>query len=185
MTNALPSARRSALRVACVACGDLVPASELTTALRRCALCKGIHVDPDAQPVSPVSDWEDDEEAQRLVEEHPDGMTLSEIGDALGITRERVRQIQEHALEKLARRCADFGIEPADLAAALAAKPVTEDYPEGFSFVGGSRRRDVVIEPCDESARVAAALDALEVSTRRLRAWCDALDELKRIEGRR
>lgn len=42
-----------------------------------------------------------DREAQRLVREHPQGMTLDEVGVALGITRERVRQIEHRAVEKL------------------------------------------------------------------------------------
>lgn len=65
------------------------------------------HADPNAKPGAPRSwTWElllyeDDCYAQRFVEAHPHGATLDEVGDALGIVRERVRQIEEQALEKL------------------------------------------------------------------------------------
>jgi uncharacterized Zn finger protein (UPF0148 family) len=42
-----------------------------------------------------------DRAAQECVAEHPDGMTLEEIGEAMHITRERVRQIEAKALTKL------------------------------------------------------------------------------------
>lgn len=52
-------------------------------------------------------DWEDHEEAQALVRENPGGMTLEDIGKAMGITRERVRQIESQALEKLQKGSGD------------------------------------------------------------------------------
>ena len=36
-----------------------------------------------------------------FVEDHPDGATLEEVGAALLLTRERVRQIEESALQKV------------------------------------------------------------------------------------
>lgn len=39
----------------------------------------------------------------KLVRDHPDGMTLEEIGEILGVTRERIRQIELIALDKLRR----------------------------------------------------------------------------------
>lgn len=47
--------------------------------------------------------WEHHQEAQELVELHPDGMTLEQIGAVMGITRERVRQIENIAFRKLNR----------------------------------------------------------------------------------
>ena len=47
--------------------------------------------------------YEDDPWARQFVEAHPDGATLELVGEVLGITRERVRQIEEVALRKLRR----------------------------------------------------------------------------------
>jgi hypothetical protein len=46
--------------------------------------------------------WDDDEVAQQRLAER-DAFTLEEIGRMLGLGRERVRQIEERALAKLAR----------------------------------------------------------------------------------
>lgn len=48
--------------------------------------------------------WDDDPWAQYAVESHPEGMLLEEIGELMGLTRERVRQIEEAALRKLKRQ---------------------------------------------------------------------------------
>lgn len=63
---------------------------------RRCLL-------PDSQTFDPWLDleWEEHVECQKIVAEHPDGMTLEEVGEVLGVTRERVRQIESAALRKL------------------------------------------------------------------------------------
>ena len=55
------------------------------------------------RPFDPWADleWEEHDEARRIVAENPDGMTLEEVGQVLGVTRERVRQIEAAALEKL------------------------------------------------------------------------------------
>lgn len=55
------------------------------------------------RPFDPWSDleWEEHADARRIVAENPDGMTLEEVGAHLGITRERVRQIEAAALQKL------------------------------------------------------------------------------------
>lgn len=55
------------------------------------------------KPFDPWSDleWEEHGEAQQIVAENPDGMTLEQVGAVLGVTRERVRQIEAQALRKL------------------------------------------------------------------------------------
>jgi hypothetical protein len=42
-------------------------------------------------------------------------MSLEEIADIMGITRERVRQIEQRALQKLRKRLRLKGIKPEDL----------------------------------------------------------------------
>lgn len=43
------------------------------------------------------------EECYAFVDSHPSGATLDEVGQALGVCRERIRQIEAVALRKLAR----------------------------------------------------------------------------------
>lgn len=42
--------------------------------------------------------------AWEFVRRHPAGATLAEVGRVMGLTRERVRQIEKAALERLAAR---------------------------------------------------------------------------------
>lgn len=44
-----------------------------------------------------------------------DGVTLEEVGKALGVTRERARQIELAALRKARRWCERHGYRPEDL----------------------------------------------------------------------
>ncbi len=67
--------------------------------------------------------WSEDVASQEFVEAHRGGATLEEVGEELGLTRERVRQIEAVALRKLVPRLALVGVEPDDVAAMLAAKP--------------------------------------------------------------
>ena len=46
--------------------------------------------------------YEEDQRCQHFVGSHPGGATLGEIAAYLGVTRERVRQIECQALQKLA-----------------------------------------------------------------------------------
>lgn len=47
--------------------------------------------------------YADDLDAQRFVASHPDGATRDEVGVALGLTREGVREIEKRAAQKLVR----------------------------------------------------------------------------------
>jgi hypothetical protein len=47
-----------------------------------------------------------------IADQNPGGVPLEVVGDALGLTRERVRQIEMMALEKLRRRASENGLNP-------------------------------------------------------------------------
>lgn len=131
----------------------------------------GVHIDA-------TTPFADDAEAQRLVAEHPDGMTLEQVGDVLGVTRERIRQIEAAALKSLRLRCALAGIEPEDVAQMLAGK--RESAPRGAVTTGRpiAAPRSVGEEPLPPAAwsehgqRVEAALRELEDVAERLRRRC-------------
>lgn len=46
-------------------------------------------------------EYYEDVQVQDIIKRHPDGMTLEQVGSELGITRERVRQIEVVAMQKL------------------------------------------------------------------------------------
>ena len=57
--------------------------------------------------------WDEDEDVRAFVAAHPDGATLEEVGEYLGVTRERVRQMEGAALARLAGRLRDAGVTEA------------------------------------------------------------------------
>lgn len=85
---------------------------EVVLALPTC-----VHLDPGAKPGEPRSwtwdllEWEDDPGAQAFLAQHPGGATLEEVAAALGVTRERVRQIEEIAMRKCRREAERLGVE--------------------------------------------------------------------------
>lgn len=64
-------------------------------------------------------EWWQHPEAIRAVNEHPNGMTLEEIGRHMGITRERVRQVEATALRKLKECSGDEVINVGRFAVAI------------------------------------------------------------------
>ena len=82
----------------------LRPCRQCGTPTRRrfgqCLDCRGARLMPGAV-VHPTMRFELDDDAQAFVEAHPHGATLEEVGAAMGISRERVRQIEEGAVRKL------------------------------------------------------------------------------------
>lgn len=89
----------------------LIPPSDATNPSRNCSSCGRPGHDRRScgrvvkvpRPFDPWADleWEEHKEAMKIVADNPDGMTLEEVGAHLGITRERVRQIEAAALRKL------------------------------------------------------------------------------------
>lgn len=66
--------------------------------------------------------WHLDAQSQEFVETHLSGATLEEIGEELGLTRERVRQLEESALRKLLARMPIAGVTAERVAEMLAGK---------------------------------------------------------------
>lgn len=87
----------------CELCGDPLSCDELKG---RCVSCARVHATPETLAracVHPTLPFARDPAAQRFVEEHPAGAGLEEIGDALGVTKEAIRNIEVRALTKLRR----------------------------------------------------------------------------------
>lgn len=73
----------------------------------RCDDCRGVQVERalrNGATVHPTLPFEDDSAAQRFVDAHPTGALLEDVGRALGLSKERVRQLVDEALAKLHRR---------------------------------------------------------------------------------
>jgi predicted DNA-binding protein (UPF0251 family) len=82
-------------------------------------------------------EWHQHREAIEAVRLHPEGMTLEQIGTKMGITRERVRQIEGTALRKLIE-CT--GSEVIDIGQHTFAAPDCERCSRPFVRSTGSDR---------------------------------------------
>jgi len=130
--------------------------------------------------ISTETRYEDDLDAQRLVAEHPDGMTLDQVGVTMGVTRERIRQIEAKALESLALRCQLAGITREDVLEMLSRKPSQEGGGHGGGGGGQQKtasgiadwRGDALpVEPWSEHGlRVEAACAEMDAAAARLTA---------------
>lgn len=54
--------------------------------------------------------YKDDVACQLFVAFFPEGATLDMVGAAIGVTRERARQIEDRALKKLFARAEEYGL---------------------------------------------------------------------------
>jgi hypothetical protein len=96
-------------------------------------------------------EWWQHPEAIRVVREHPEGMTLEQIGRVMGVTRERVRQIEAGALKKLTE-CGGF--QTISVGAFEIAVPDCEGCQMPFVRRTG---RDRLCETCAERKAAKAA----------------------------
>lgn len=101
-------------RVVCTAC--LRRVFGVSRATGRCDDCATVNQPRRPHTVDPWLPYAQDEAAQRFVEEHPDGATLEEVGEALGLVKQRVDQIERVALARFAKRCRLAGISADDVA---------------------------------------------------------------------
>lgn len=81
----------------------------------RCAECLGVHRPREGASVHPSLPYELDAGAQAFVDAHPGGASLEDIAQAFGVTKERIRQIEVTACEKLARRLRLVGVDEEDV----------------------------------------------------------------------
>lgn len=68
---------------------------------RRCVGCRGVHLSDRDWIVSPVTRYEDDLAARIFVSMYPNGAPRALVGGVMGITQQRVAQIEEMALRKI------------------------------------------------------------------------------------
>lgn len=109
-----PPAAHLALVCVCRVCGVPIDRREAQTGTRNCQRHKGAQ--GAAVPrIDGTTRFDDDLEAQAFVDAHPDGATLEEIGETLGRTRERVRQLETAALRKLLARLTLLGFTALDI----------------------------------------------------------------------
>ena len=138
-----------------------------------CAGCRGVHVASSSAVVHPTSRYEDDSAAQMVVGLYQ-GMTLEQVAEYMGVTRERVRQIQARALHNLRAALALAGVRERDVLAMLAAKFSADEpmsdlgrAPAGY---GGTSQGEAAAREgawSEHGRRVEAALDAAELAVYR------------------
>lgn len=197
--------RRSGLcrtcRGTCASCKRVVGVPQLSRTARCCERCTesgavhlGRAIDRGAT-VHPMLPFAEDAAAQAFVEQHPGGATLEVCGDALGVTRERLRQIESKALKRLRKRCRLAGITAEDLVAVLANRGRSGEhmtpstgFASGYMGASLSEAKTASVQAhstlpeefySPEGEQFAAAVEDLERHARRL----DAVFEEARRRG--
>lgn len=79
-----------------------------------CTSCRSLHARPGAE-VDGHTRYTADAAAQAFVASHPGGATLETVAESFGLTRERVRQIEEQALARLRRLLPVAGVAAHDV----------------------------------------------------------------------
>jgi hypothetical protein len=111
IANAKRCIRCRKLCVLCKARPKAIP----TQTRGRCEECAGVHVGAVGALVDGTTRYGDDVAAQLFVGTFPRGASHALIGDAMGLTRARIQQVEAIALRKLARRLPLVGVEPDDV----------------------------------------------------------------------
>lgn len=165
--------------LACTLCGE--PAEHVTRS-GRCEECEsgdggGVRIRAnarmDAAIAHPTLAFEKDYGARAFVVHHRDGATLDEVGRAIGVTRERVRQLEQLAFAKVRDACEREGIDAADLVRGLLTRGEEQAHPHAGvdTLVRVVDRRPVeVVAPHDpksdpqspEAVRIAELLEDID-----------------------
>ena len=154
----------------------------------RCAQCAYVHAPTGSSVVHPSSRYAIDVAAQLFVAAFPDGAAHTDIGAALGCSRERVRQIERGALRSLFKRLPLAGVRAEDVVAHLASKhgdPNTMPTSSSHDIEprplkqrpDGTERLPEEGALSEHAARVEGRLDELEAATRKIRARLRRADQ--------
>lgn len=149
----------------------------------------GLPPAPRGRPAPTVVPYALDPVAVALVERHPDGCTLEMVGEHLGLTRERVRQVQEIALAKIEAALTVDGLDAHDFARWLARPRVESDpdttAPRSEAWVTSAERRDQPLPVAawsEHGQRVEAACAGLDGIAEAARARRDVARVVEGME---
>lgn len=143
----------------CGVCGTPLPAGSDVNRSIRCADCKSFRKASKAL-VHPTRPYLQDMRARYAMKLCAGGMTLEMVGDLFGVTRERVRQIEQRALDRL---LVVHGAEKLRelLSMAPESRDETLSTPTGMSRPSRARHEDEGPQAA-ESLALLAKLDHLE-----------------------
>ncbi len=144
----------------------------------RCDACYGLRVEAAAPVVDATTRYLDDRAARELVRAFPDGMSHRSIGEAMGLCRERIRQIEADAVAKLTAALGRRGIDAALVASHLASKPAGDVLPPSGEGRHAASHHPPVHELLDLRSDSARAVDA---ALRRITGRLDAVLEVLAI----
>lgn len=130
--------------------------------------------------IDPRVPWLEDYTARAFVVHHPEGATLEEVGQMLGVTRERVRQIEVAAFKRLRRACEREGIDAEDLAA-IFGRDEAQSLPSHERPQRPRPSRAAPPPPPEELLHSAEAI-ALDAAIERLARAADRLAALMGID---
>lgn len=158
----------------CAICGVPFRARSRTDVVKTCLTHRWLRHSAIVDPLASVAS---DAASAGLVAAHPDGMTLDEIGIAIGVSRERVRQIEAIAFRKLHAAMTLQGVSIDDVRAMLASK-LRCDLPSGiYDHSNENQRERQAAKATAHATQIAAALDPCEWVRERLHLL-DVLDEV-------
>lgn len=129
------------------------------------------------RPMAACPSWDEDAIARELVARNPDGLGLDQIGEHLGLSRERVRQVEARALEQLRHALEAEGLDADEVGAWLSRARVESDpdttapRTEAWASSCEVRDRPLPVEPWSEHGqRVEAACCELDAIRERAQA---------------
>lgn len=102
-----------------------------------------------------------------VVDAHPEGLTLDEVGQLFGVTRERIRQIESKALARLPRRTEREGLSIDDAEGTCEADELPTPKTTGHTRARPVEDRVRVAQPAPEGVQLLTAVTRAEDT-----GWC-------------